>query len=136
MQALRDEGIDMVVSLLTAGEAEELELADEAVFAEAEGLQFIQFPIADYSVPSSLNETDAFIEKLDGALTRGENVVIHCRQAIGRSSMIASSLLVRRRIAPDEALNQVAAARGCTVPDTPEQREWVSKFARFLNSPS
>ena len=136
MEALREEGIDIIVSLLTTGEVQELELADEAALARTKGLQFLHYPIPDYSVPSSLPETRAFIEKLDEALTRGENVGIHCRQGIGRSATIASLLLLWWKVPPEEALNRVATARGCSVPDTDEQREWIGKFARYLNASS
>jgi protein-tyrosine phosphatase len=137
VQAWRDGDLDVIVSLLTASEASELGLDDEARQAQANGLQFLQFPISDYSVPSSLEGALAFIERLDQTLSTGKNVGIHCRQGIGRSATIASSLLVRRGVDAEEALNRVGSARGCRVPDTSEQREWVSKFARYLiNKPS
>ena len=134
VQAWREGGLDVIVSLLTASEARELSLADEAALAQANGLRFLQFPIADYSVPSSLEGTRALIERLDQALAGGENVGIHCRQGIGRSSLIAAAVLVLRGTDPEEAFNRVTAARGRPVPDTSEQREWVINFARYLHT--
>jgi protein-tyrosine phosphatase len=72
------------------------------------------------------------VKELDQALSTGKNVGIHCRQGIGRSATIASSLLVMRGIDPEEALIRVANARGCRVPDTIEQREWIRSFAHYL----
>ena len=132
VQAWREGGLDAIVSLLTASEARELSLGDEGPLAQAHGVRFLQFPIPDYSVPSSFDATLAFVEKLDEALTRGENIGIHCRQGIGRSSLIAAAVLVLRGTDPAEAFQQVAAARGRPVPDTPEQREWITNFARCL----
>jgi protein-tyrosine phosphatase len=132
VQAWRDGELDVMVSLLTASETSELGLDDEARLAQANGLQFLRFPISDYSVPTSLEEAFFFIEGLDQALSTGKSVGIHCRQGIGRSATLASSLLVLRGVDPDEALDRVGAARGCRVPDTFEQREWVSKFAGYL----
>jgi protein-tyrosine phosphatase len=132
VQALREGGLDVLVSLLTPTEAVELGLTDEAITAQATDVQFLQFPISDYGVPTSTEDVLAFLEKLDKALTEGKNVGIHCRQGIGRSATIASSLLVLRETEPDEAWNRVAAARGRPVPDTSEQREWVASFAHHL----
>lgn len=132
VRAWRECDLDVIVSLLTVGETSELGLDDEAVQAQANGVQLFQFPISDYNVPSSLDGALAFIEKLDQALSTGMNVGIHCRQGIGRSSTIASALLVLRGVDPDEAWTRIGSARGCRVPDTVEQREWVSKFARYL----
>ena len=132
VRAWREGGLDVIVSLLTPMEAGELGLTDEAMTAQATDVQFLQFPISDYGVPTSTEDVLALLEELDRALTEGKNVGIHCRQGIGRSATIASSLLVLRETDPDEALNRVAAARGRSVPDTPEQREWVTNFARYL----
>lgn len=132
VRAWRDGGLDVVVSLLTPTEARELGLTDEALVAQANDLMFLQFPISDYGVPPSMESALAFVEKLDEALTVGKNVGVHCRQGIGRSATIASSVMVLREIDPAEAFNRIATARGRSVPDTPEQREWVTNFARYL----
>lgn len=132
VRAWREGGLDVIVSLLTPTEAGELGLTAEAMIAPANNLQFLQFPISDYGVPPSMEGVLAFLEKLDEALTGGKNVGIHCRQGIGRAATIASSLMVLREIDPAEAFNRVATARGCSVPDTSEQREWVTNFARYL----
>lgn len=134
VQAWRDGDLDVIVSLLTAGEATELGLNDEAQQVQANGLQFLQFPISDYSVPPSLEGASAFIEGLDEVLSTGKNVGIHCRQGIGRSGLIASALLVRRGVGHEEAWERVARARGRSVPDTEEQREWVSAFAHYVST--
>lgn len=132
VRAWREGGLDVIVSLLTPVEAVELGLTEEANTAQATDLEFLQFPISDYGVPTSTEDALALLEKLDKALREGKNVGIHCRQGIGRSATIASSLLVLRETDPDEALNRVASARGRSVPDTPEQRKWVTNFARYL----
>lgn len=134
VQAWREGDTDVIVSLLTAGEATELGLDDEAQQAQANGLQFLQFPISDYDVPSSLEEASAFIEELDQVLGTGKNIGIHCRQGIGRSGLIAAALLVRRGVSHEEAWERVARARGRSVPDTEEQREWVSAFAHYVST--
>jgi hypothetical protein len=46
--------------------------------------------------------------------------------------VIAASVLMALGRSEDEALEAVAAGRGLRVPETPEQRAWVSSAAREL----
>ncbi|MDP2708210.1 MAG: hypothetical protein Q8O70_12020, partial [Burkholderiales bacterium] len=69
------------------------------------------------------------------ALAEGKNLAIHCRQGIGRSALLAACLLIMTGVDPDTAFQRLSAARGCAVPETAEQREWVRKFAQELPAP-
>ena len=51
---VRAAGVDCVVSLLTEGEAERLDLLDEAARCRRHGMDFVSYPIRDFSVPESL----------------------------------------------------------------------------------
>jgi protein-tyrosine phosphatase len=62
-------------------------------------------------------------------LHSGKAVGVHCRAGIGRSSLIAVSALIRAGFSADSAFRLAEEARGCPVPDTPEQRRWVERFA-------
>lgn len=127
-------GLEVIVSLLGWDEEQELDLRDESAVSQANGLRFLQFPIPDFSVPSSLEASLGFVEEVNQALTEGKNVGIHCRQGIGRSSMMAAAVLVLGGIDSEEAFDRVARARGREVPDTQEQRQWVASFAHFLRT--
>ena len=48
---------------------------------------------------------------------------------IGRSGLLAASLLVSSGIEPEEAIRRVSVARGVSVPETVEQKKWVKDFA-------
>jgi protein-tyrosine phosphatase len=132
VRSWRQDGIDVVVSLLTGDETTDLDLTQEAELCRVHGLQFLAFPIVDRSVPSSRRATLDFVEKLDNTLTEEKNVVIHCRQGIGRSALIAACLLVLTGMDPETAFQRVSAARGVSVPETPEQRDWVIEFSKKL----
>lgn len=125
-------GLDVIVSLLTSDEVAELGLAEEARLCQTYGLQFLSFPIVDRSVPSSRRATLDFIRRLKAALADGKSLAIQCRQGIGRSALIAACLLVLSGVDPETALQHVSAARGCPVPETSEQRQWVIGFARVV----
>lgn len=118
-------GIEGIVSLLTAPEAEELGLAEESAVATSLGLSFFSFPIPDRTVPVDTDEFSEFVAAAAAEVTRGRAVGIHCRGSIGRSTVTAASLLVRLGWKADVALEEIEVARGCLVPDTPEQRAWI-----------
>ena len=128
IKSWRRNGVGMVLSLLTPGEIEDLDLQHEPQFCHENGIRFLLFPIVDRSVPQSDGDTAQLLEQIDNSLAQGENVVVHCRQGIGRSGMIAASLLAGRGCRPEDAIERVSAARQASIPDTPQQRAWIINF--------
>jgi protein-tyrosine phosphatase len=122
MAGWRRAGIDTVVSLLTAEEEQDLELEREAHEAKATGMKFVSLPIPDRQVPNSESEVSATLDRLDADLSAGKNVVVHCRQGIGRTGLVAACLLVTKGLTPEAAVKTLSAARGNPVPETAEQR--------------
>jgi hypothetical protein len=47
--------------------------------------------------------------------------------------MIAAGVLVATGVSPDEALEIVTSARGLTVPETAQQREWIRSLPAGLS---
>ncbi|MGA8150064.1 MAG: dual specificity protein phosphatase family protein [Terriglobales bacterium] len=131
----RRAGIDTVLSLLTSDEEASLELRHEAEAFRAQGMDFLSLPIPDRQVPSSETEIAATLEKLSAKLSSGGKVVIHCRQGVGRSGLVAACLLITKGFDPRAAVDQVGTARGVSVPETTEQRQWIDHYAAILASP-
>ena len=125
----REAGLNVVTSLLTREEVAELELRDEEVLAREQGLEFHTFPIPDRGVPESRVRTADLIRVLEKALASGRNVAVHCRQGVGRSALIAASLLASAGQDAEQAFLRIEDARGAPVPDTAAQREWVKETA-------
>ena len=130
VEVWKEIGLDTVVSLLTRSEEVELSLTEESDLARRRGLTFINFPIPDYSVPRSQGATRQIVDELGNQLSRGNNVGIHCRQGIGRSSLVAACILVALGESSGNAFKQIKSARGVSVPDTTEQKNWVASFAQ------
>lgn len=127
-------GFDTVVSLLTKEEVDEFSLQGEESYCRQEGLNFRQLPVPDMGVPASpvaLFELVAFLETI---LQSGRHVIVHCRQGIGRSSLLAASLLVAAGTDSGRAFRVIEEARGRPVPETAEQRRWVEQIASDLHS--
>lgn len=133
VSAWRDCGFDVVVSLLTPDEIEELGLEREREFCVAEGMRFIEFPIPDRGVPPSGKAALALTQQLEYLLDEGKTIGVHCRQGVGRSALIAACVLVAYGEEPSSAFARISAARASTVPDTSEQEQWVTDFASMLS---
>jgi len=132
IQGWKQAGISIVVSLLTASENSELGLTSEAELVKRTGLTYTSFPIADYSVPGSKVSMQQLAAELNDQLSRGARIGVHCRQSIGRSSLLAACVLVTSGESPKRAFELIELARRVPVPDTAEQKEWVMSFARDL----
>ena len=122
-------GVDVVVSALQEDEITELDLTQEAAFCRSNGLESIAFPIADRGVPESFMATAELSRRLATLLGEGKNVAIHCRQGVGRSALLAACVLIVAGVDGPDAWKRIEVARNCPVPDTAEQKEWVTKFA-------
>jgi protein-tyrosine phosphatase len=123
-------GLDVVISLLTQDEIVDLDLEREAELCQENGIQFISFPITDRSVPPSQKATLELVRRLDHILADGKSLAIHCRQGVGRSAVITACLLICAGLDPETAFQRISVTRGCAVPETAEQKEWVQAFTR------
>ncbi len=124
MTSLRSRGTDIIVSALTPGEQTRLDLTEEAAVAEAAGMEFHSVPIGDFGIPDRDEITPTLTHLLE-RLHGGAHIVVHCWAGIGRSSLLAASLLVLDGVTPDDAWRLISDARGVSVPETDEQRAWV-----------
>jgi protein-tyrosine phosphatase len=130
----RAAGVDVLVSLLTSDEIAALDLDQEAAVAKRSGMDFLSFPIADRNTPASRNATLRLVHGLEKRLNEGKNVLIHCRQGIGRAGLMAAAILVVSGAAPKEAFRSIGSARGCPVPETAEQQRWIVQLAEGLDA--
>ena len=130
--AWKRNGVDVVLSLLTDDEERELDLANEASTVRRQEMEFLSLPIPDRQVPYSETEVAAILDAVNSALTAARNVVIHCRQGVGRSGLVAACLLASKGLDSRAAVQKVSTARGTDVPETPEQRQWIDHYAAIL----
>ncbi len=92
----------------------------------------MSFPIPDRQVPNSETEMAAVLERIDAELTAGKNLVVHCRQGIGRTGLVGACLLVTKGLSSERAVKRLSTARGLPVPETEEQRRWIDHYAAIL----
>jgi protein-tyrosine phosphatase len=126
-------GIGAVLTLLESQEEEDLDLRGEGAEVRRRGLDFSSYPIPDRQVPASEAELAEVLERLDHTLSSGKNVLVHCRQGVGRSGLVTACLLVKKGLSPGAAVEKISTARGVDVPETEEQREWIDHYATALS---
>jgi protein-tyrosine phosphatase len=110
-------------------EVEEFNLEREQEYCQCAGISFHSLPVADRSVPISAKDAQKLIGQLASELNEGENVMVHCRQGIGRSGLIAIAVLIQSGQKVDAAITFVSVARGRPVPETEHQLEWVRSIS-------
>ena len=128
LQRIQMAGIQIIVSTVENWEARSLGLAKEADIAQHLGMHFISYPIQDRSVPADREDFTHFVSMLVRRLHAGEKIGVHCRGCVGRSTVVAASTLIKFGWSAERALDEIEVARGCSVPDTEEQRDWILAF--------
>ena len=93
LQIIKKQKIKIVVSLLPDNEKNKLGL-DDFIWSKEE-VEYIQFPINDFSVPpkKKFNELKKLISFIKENLMLSKHVLIHCNGGKGRSGMIAALVL-------------------------------------------
>jgi hypothetical protein len=134
--AWRRLGVEIAVSLLTPDELDALDLTAEGAACRAQSIDFVSFPIADREVPASRAAALDLLRRLAADLAAGRTVAVHCRQGIGRSALVAGGLLVLSGLDPEAAIQAVSDARRLPVPETAEQKAWITAVARELGRTS
>ena len=128
LRRMKRGGIQTLVSTLETWEARELGLASEGSVAEEIGVHFLSYPIKDRTTPPQKKEFNIFVQNLAERLRAGETIGVHCRGCIGRSTVVTASTLIKLGWSAKRALDSIEAARGCSIPDTDEQRDWILDF--------
>jgi protein-tyrosine phosphatase len=98
-------------------------------------MAFESLPTRDRGFPPSTESASALFDRMADHLRAGRTVAVHCRFAMGRSPLVAACILVRLGKSAEEAIGLLSAARGCIVPQLPEQQDWVRAFAARAGPP-
>jgi protein-tyrosine phosphatase len=129
ISSLKKQNVNHLISLLESTEIDELGLKKENHLCATHGIDFSNFPIVDRNIPNDEGKINAFINLMSSEIEMGHSLVIHCRMGIGRSSIIAASILLKLRDGSNvkDIMNKISLVRGLTVPDTEDQITWLKK---------
>jgi protein-tyrosine phosphatase len=129
IRKLKNEGIDILVSLLSWEESRELDLDDEKAACSSVGITFVNFPLPDRRVPPSRLSFLTFAQFLHKRASEGLRIGAHCRACIGRSSVLLATVMRLEGFTAKEAFARISNARGMRVPDTAQQARWVNRLS-------
>lgn len=125
---------DVLVSLLTDEELEELGIGDLDHGVAIHGIEHHRLRVRDGGVPppSELPAVLRLLDLLRERLLQGRTVVVHCRAGQGRSGMLAALLVASLWELPAEAIVRVRRAQPRAV-ETVQQEHYVhdTAFAWF-----
>lgn len=118
-------GINTIVCLLEKPEMIVRGLALEEPLCREFNLRFEHFSIPDQSVPSHLAAFRRLVNNLDAELKQGRNLAIHCYAGIGRTGVLAGSLLIRDGMTAQAAIELMSKIRGRNMPQTQAQYDFL-----------
>jgi atypical dual specificity phosphatase len=117
---LREERIRLLVNLHERPDSAQL------------GIESVHLPVPDFTAPTQ-EQLEAGVRVIAEALGRGERVAVHCGGGLGRTgTLLACYLVSAERLAPDEAIARVRAARPGSI-ETEEQEQAIRRFAQRLS---
>ncbi|MBI2392014.1 MAG: dual specificity protein phosphatase family protein [Deltaproteobacteria bacterium] len=121
--------VGALVCLLEDHELAAFGLRELVPRAVARSIEVLRFPIPDGGVPHDLEAVEQLLAAIEERLIAGRRVVIHCMGGLGRTGTIAGCHLVRRGVAPDEALAALRRVRDPDCPENQRQRDFIARFA-------
>lgn len=127
IDGLRQHSVDHVVSFITDEETARYGLAGESHSLQRHDIGFTHFPVDDFNTPDATH-FDVLIHQLDGLREQGKILLLHCAGGIGRSGTTACCLLICEGHSPDDAIQLLSHARGCPVPESEDQFDFVRAF--------
>ncbi len=96
--------------------------------AAKHGIEVHRLPIVDAGVPESLPAFTTLLRELLAAARKNQNVLIVCRGGLGRTGVVAASLLTALGHSADDAIRIVRSTRPKTI-ETADQERFVREHA-------
>ena len=107
---IRNQGIDVVISLLQDYELTKLQISDYRECAEQSGLIYYNFPIIDGNVPSN-NGLYTIINTIREHMDVGHNVLVHCKCGLGRAGTICAAVFIYFGYSSQESISLIRSLR-------------------------
>lgn len=120
---------NVIVDLTTFSNIYKSELPSEL----QESIEFVKYPIEDYSVPTDDKKFIELIEKLFILYTQqNKNIFIHCQGGRGRSSIISCCLFakINNITSGTQVIQMISSILHFEIPETYEQKEYIRRYIR------
>jgi len=127
LHSIKSAGVNTIISLLEPSEAAIVGLQSEPETCSALGITFLNHPIRDMHLPDPV-AFGTFAAEIATRLRNGSSIAIHCHASIGRSGMLACTVLGHFGFTSNRAIAHVSKMRGVPVPDTAEQAAFIHRI--------
>jgi len=124
LKELQQYGISCIVPLITDDELHDFGVDDLMKEYEEIGFEVNRLEIMDQMVCSE-NEMHELLDWMDERIQAGKKILVHCVGGLGRSGLVAASLLKSKGLSADEAIKVVRESRSPRAVESQVQEQFV-----------
>jgi ADP-ribosyl-[dinitrogen reductase] hydrolase len=129
LDAIRTWGAATVITLIEPHEFRELEVVELGAEVRARGMEWLHFPIRDFSTPDERFEAGWAEHRVSlvNELRSGSRLLVHCKGGLGRAGTVAAVMLIELGMTLSDAIRMVREARKGAI-ETPGQEQYVRNW--------
>ena len=115
LEKLHDLDVHMIVVLLPMADIVDVYEKNLLDIYTKNRFEVLHYPIEDFDVPTDISDYNKIIEKIILELQSNKNVLVHCAAGLGRTGLMAASLLITLGRNVQYSINYVRTVRHGTV---------------------
>lgn len=123
----KDDNISLVVTLLDTIEVTRLDISTLGKFLKENNIYWEHFPIQDLRIPTDQNLLIKLLVHMKKLLDDDKSVLIHCYAGLGRTGLLATTLLVSLGLEAKVSIEHIRKIRPGSI-ETIEQENFVKQW--------
>jgi len=123
----KDDNISLVVTLLDTIEVTRLDISSLGKFLKENSIYWEHFPIQDLRIPTERNLLIKLLVHMKKLLDDDKSVLIHCYAGLGRTGLLATTLLVSLGLEAKVSIEHIRKIRPGSI-ETIEQENFVKQW--------
>ena len=123
----KDDNISLVVTLLDTIEVTRLDISTLGKFLKENNIYWKHFPIQDLSIPTDRDLLIKLLVHMKKLLDDDKSVLIHCYAGLGRTGLLATTLLVSLGLEAKISIEYIRKIRPGSI-ETIEQENFVKQW--------
>ncbi|KAI9142730.1 protein-tyrosine phosphatase-like protein [Paraphysoderma sedebokerense] len=104
-------------------------------YAKQNKLEVLRLPIIEGSCPDKIEDLHSLVQQIDQRISKGENVLVHCRGGIGRAGLVACCWLLYSKQMFDavRVIRLMRRRRSPKAIETIIQEDFIAKYAEYVS---
>jgi len=123
----KDDNISLVVTLLDTIEVTRLDISTLGKFLKENNIYWEHFPIQDLRIPTERNLLIKLLVHMKKLLDDDKSILIHCYAGLGRTGLLATTLLVSLGLEAKVSIEHIRKIRPGSI-ETIEQENFVKQW--------